>query len=78
MICNLEILICYHPLIGYDLVMSDTMFSKADTYIHRMENKYIEIFYEKDKYLCAAKKANGTFSIVTFAQDEITSQSALI
>ncbi len=69
-ICNLEVLVCYHPLIGYDFVMSDTMFSKADTYIHRIGNKYIEIFFEKDKYQCAAKRADGTFSIVTFAQNE--------
>jgi len=69
-IINLMVAVCYHPLIGYDFVMSDTMFSKADTFIHRIDNKYVEIFFDKDGYQCAAKKGKGTFSIITFAQEE--------
>ena len=68
---NLQIAVCDHPLIGYDFVLSDTMFSKTDTNIHRIGNKYIEIVFEKDIYQCAAKRGKGSFSIITFAQDEI-------
>lgn len=67
---NLPIVVCYHPLIGCDFVLSDTMFSKADTYIHRIGNKYLEIFFEKESYQCAVKRANGSFSIVTYSQEE--------
>ena len=66
---NLQLVVCDHPLIGYDFVMSDTMFSNADTFIHRVGSKYIEIFFEKDSYQCAVKKAGGTFSIVVFSQE---------
>ncbi len=45
---NLLIAVCNHPLIGYDLILSDTMFSKADTYIHRIGNKFVEIVFEKE------------------------------
>ena len=51
--------------------MSDTMFYKTDTFIHRLNDKYVEIFYEKDSYQCVAKRMGGTFSIVAFSQDEI-------
>ena len=57
-------------MIGCDFVMSDTMFSKADTYIHRIGKKKIEVFFEKNQYQCAVKNAFGTFSIVTFTQEE--------
>ena len=67
---NLPIVVCNHPLIGYDFVLSDTMFSKADTFIHRIGNKYLEILFEKESYQCAVKRANGSFSIVTFSQEE--------
>lgn len=67
---NLQVAVCYHPLIGCDFVMSDTMFSKADTCIHRIGKKRIEIFFEKDQYQCAVKNASRTFSIVTFAQED--------
>ncbi|MBQ9438952.1 MAG: hypothetical protein IJU50_11560 [Lachnospiraceae bacterium] len=67
---NLQVAVCYHPLIGYDFVMSDTMFAKTDTFIHRMGGKYIEFFYEKEIYHCAVKRAGNAFSIVTFAQEE--------
>lgn len=70
-ITNLQISVCDHPLIGYDFVMSDTMFSKADTFIHRIGNKYIEIIFEKDSYQCASKRGAGTFSIITFSQEEV-------
>ena len=43
--------VCYHPLIGYDFVMSDTMFSKTDTFIHRIGNKYVEIFFVGSKQI---------------------------
>ena len=68
--CAGKVAVCYHPLIGCDFVMSDTMFSKADTYIHRIGKKQIEVLFEKDQYQCAVKNALGTFSIVTFAQEE--------
>lgn len=67
---NLLIAVCNHPLIGYDLILSDTMFSKADTYIHRIANKFVEIVFEKDIYQCASKRGNDSFSIVTFAQED--------
>ena len=75
---NLQVAVCYHPLIGCDFVMSDTMFSKADTYIHRIGKKQLEVFFEKDQYRFAMKNALGTFTIVTFAQEEaeITLKSA--
>lgn len=68
---NLLIAACDHPLIGYDMVMSDTMFSKADTNIHRIGNKFVEILFEKEIYQCAARRGNNTFGIVTFAQEEM-------
>ena len=71
---NLQIVVCNHPLIGYDFVLSDTMFSKTDTFIHRIGNKYIEIGFEKDFYHCAVKRANGAFSIVTFSQEDSAGQ----
>lgn len=74
---NLQVAVCYHPLIGCDFVMSDTMFFKADTYIHRIGKKQIEVFFEKDQYRCAVKNAPGTFSIVTFAQEEAKEQKNL-
>ncbi len=70
-IFNLMVAVCYHPLIGYDFAMSDTMFFKADTFIHRIGNKYVEIFFEKDSYQCASKRGKGTFSIITFSQEEV-------
>jgi len=67
---NLQVAVCYHPLVGCDFIMSDTMFSKTNTLIYRLDNKRVEILFEKDLYQCAVKNAAGTFSIVTFAQDE--------
>ena len=67
---NLQVAVCYHPLVGCDFVMSDTMFSKTDTYIHRIDKKQVEIFFEKDEYQCAVKRGAGTFSIVTFSQEK--------
>lgn len=46
------------------------MFSKTNTLIYRLDNKRVEILFEKVLYQCAVKNAAGTFSIVTFAQDE--------
>ena len=66
---NLQLVVCKHPHIGYDFVMSDTMFAKTDTFIHRINNKYVEIMYEKGRYQCAAKRAGGAFSIVVFSQE---------
>ena len=66
---NLQVAVCYHPLIGCDFVMSDTMFSKADTFIHRIGKKYVEFFFENDSYRCAVKRADGAFSIVVFSQE---------
>ena len=68
---NLEVAVCNHHLIGYDFVMSDTMFYKADTNIHRIYDIYVEISYEKESYQCAVKRVGGTFSIVAFAQNEV-------
>ena len=67
---NLQVAVCFHPKIGYDFVMSDTMFYRADTYIHRMNDRYVEIFFEKEEYQCVSKRGNGTFSIVVFSQEE--------
>ena len=69
-IINLLIAVCYRPSIGYDFVMSDTMFAKTDTTIRRMRGKQLIIEYEKEEYRCAVKRAGGTFSIVTFSQEE--------
>ncbi len=66
---NLQVAVCYHPLIGCDFVLSDTMFSKADTFIHRIGEKRIEVFYDKDVFQCAVKSGAETFSIVTFSQE---------
>lgn len=68
-IINLQIAVCDHSQIGYDFVMSDTMFSKTNTSIYRLGKKYMEIFFEKDEYQCASKRGSGTFSIVTFSQE---------
>lgn len=67
---NLYIAVCDHPLIGYDFVMSDTMFAQTKTVINRIGSKWAEIHFEKDVYQCAVKRGNGIFSIVTFAQDD--------
>ena len=66
---NLLVAVCDHPLIGYNFVMSDTMFSAADTYIHRIGKKSLEILYKKDAYSCMVKRGAGTFTISTFSQD---------
>ncbi len=71
-IINLQIAVCNHSQIGYDFVMSDTMFSKTNTYINRLGKKYMEIYFEKDVYQCASKRGAGTFSIVTFSQEDIS------
>ncbi len=70
-ISNLMVAVCDHPLIGYDFAMSDTMFFKADTFIHRIGDKYVELFFEKGSYQCATRKGKDTFSIITFSQNEI-------
>ena len=62
--------VCYRPSIGYDFVMSDTMFAKTDTTIRRMRGKQLIIEYEKEEYRCAVKRAGGTFGIVTISQEE--------
>ena len=67
---NLHVAVCDHPLIGCDFVMSDTMFSKTNTMINRIGEKWVEIQFEKDCYYCAVRRGAGTFKIVTFAQEE--------
>ena len=69
-IINLQIGVCYRPQIGYDFVMSDTMFSKTNTTIYRIGKKRVELSFEKNSYHCAVRKGSGTFGIVTFSQDE--------
>ena len=69
-IINLEVAVCNHHLIGYDFVMSDTMFYRVDTFIHRMNDKYVEFFFDKEEYQCVSKRGNGSFSIVVFSQEE--------
>ena len=69
-IVNLLVAVCSHPQIGYDFVLSETMFSKTNTYHNRIGEKYLKFYFEKDQYNCAVKHGLGTFSIVTFAQDE--------
>ncbi len=75
---NLQVAVCYHPLIGRDFVMSDTMFSKADTFIHRIGKKYVEIFFENDCYQCAVKRGDGVFTIVVFYRKPFTHSSDIL
>ncbi len=67
-LANLQVAVCYRPLIGCDFILSETMFSKTDTYIYRIENKRLEILFEKEIYQCSVKSGPGTFSVVTYTQ----------
>lgn len=66
---ELTIAVCDYPKVGCDIVLSDTMFSKTDTFIHRLHEKYIEFMYERDFYQCAIMQRGKRFSITTFSQD---------
>ena len=68
---NLYLAVCDHPMIGCDFVMSDTMFSKTNTLINRLGDKWAEFQFEKDSYHCAVRRGAGAFKIVAFAQEEI-------
>lgn len=68
-IINLLVAVCLHPQIGYDFVLSETMFSKTNTYQNRIGERYLKYYFEKDEYHCAVKRRSGTFNIVTFSQD---------
>ena len=43
---NLQIAVCRNPAIGCDFVLSDTMFSKADTMIRRRKEKALEFVFD--------------------------------
>ena len=67
-IIDLQIAVCRHPSIGFDFVLSDTMFSKADTLIYRREKKHLDIIFEKPEYQCLVSNKTDSFSISTFVQ----------
>lgn len=68
-IINLQVSVCAHPVIGCDFVFSDTMFSKADTFIQRRKEKAIDIIFDKSKYICTPKYAGSRFTVTTWAQN---------
>lgn len=65
---NLYVAVCDRPQLGYDFIISDTMFSKADTLIYRREDKRMEIVFDKDEYTCVPKRTNDSLSITIFSQ----------
>jgi hypothetical protein len=68
-IVNLQVAVCMHPQIGYDFIMSDTMFSKTDTLIKRRGNKELIIYYDKEEYNCLVKNIGDSFNITTYSQN---------
>lgn len=68
---GLQIAVCKAPGIGCDFVLSDTMFSKADTMIRRRNGKALEIFFDKEEYHCTPKYNNDRtkFSVTVWAQE---------
>ena len=69
-ITDLQVAVCNHPKIGCDFVLSDTMFSHADTLFFRRGVKHVDIVFDKDQYHCTARYENDRFTVVTWAQDE--------
>ena len=69
---NLQVAVCKAPGIVCDFVLSDTMFSKADTMIRRRKGKALEILFDKEEYCCTPKYNNDRtkFSVAVWAQEE--------
>ncbi|MBR1669446.1 MAG: hypothetical protein IJ695_01990 [Butyrivibrio sp.] len=68
---NLYIAACKRPQIGCTLIMSETMFSKTDTFIKRRNRKFLELYFDKDKFQCTLKYfSEDKFSIAIWAQEE--------
>lgn len=64
---GLYVAVCSRPNLGYDFIFSDTMFSKADTYIFRRNNKRLEVHFDKEEYICAVKSIKDAMSITVFS-----------
>jgi hypothetical protein len=69
-IIDLQIAVCDHPQIGCDFVLSDTMFSHADTLFFRRNQKHVDIVYDKKEYHCTARYEGERFTVVTWAQNK--------
>jgi len=68
---NLHIAVCKQPQIGCTLIMSETMFSKTDTLIKRINEKSLIFYYDKTEYNCTFKYYSADkFSIAIWAQNE--------
>lgn len=63
---DLQVAVCHHPTIGFDFVLSDTMFSKTDTLICRRNEKKMDIIFNKCTYQCIVITKPNSFSISTF------------
>ena len=57
---NLSIVSISKPNIGCDLLISETMFAKADTTTLRREKRELHIIYEDRDYYCTAVRRDGT------------------
>lgn len=64
---NLKLAVCNRPAIGYDIVLSETMFSMVDTVIRRRSGKLISFCFNKKEYNCISKDAMNTMSVSVFA-----------
>lgn len=69
-ISRLQVAVCTRPQIGFDFVLSDTMFSKTNTIIKRVGVKMIEFDFEREVYQCLVLNKTSSFSVTTFSQEE--------
>lgn len=65
LIHNLSVISILKTSIGCDLLISETMFSKADTTILRREKREIQIVYDDRKYYCTPLGRDGTMTDLT-------------
>ena len=57
---NLSIISISKPNIGCDLLISETMFSKADTTTLRRERRELQIVYNNREFYCTAVRRDGS------------------
>lgn len=66
---GLYVAVCNHPIIGYDFILSNTLFSKADILIYQRKDHKAEFVFDKHEYQCAIKHHTDSFSIAVFSQE---------
>lgn len=67
---NLCIISMLKPNIGCDLLISETMFAKADTTTMRREKRELQIIYEDREFYCTPIRRDGTMIDVTIWTQE--------